>query len=98
MAHPALLLLMLKAANVDLVFIISLKRSTPNLLLSTKRRPITPSKGGEQIRLRKTIFYPQRLCRLKREPVENERSLSVFHLYEFAEQSINSGAHAEMHL
>src|SRR5471030_1089303 len=35
MFHAALLLLMLEAANADLVFTISLKRSTPNLLLST---------------------------------------------------------------
>src|SRR5471032_2021199 len=33
--HAALLLLMLEAANADLVFTISLKRSTPILLLST---------------------------------------------------------------
>jgi hypothetical protein len=44
MVHAALLLLMLEAANADLVFTISLKRSTPNLLLSTSR-PITPSLG-----------------------------------------------------
>src|SRR5262245_47501182 len=41
-----LLLLMLEAANVDLVFTISLKRSTQNLQLSTNRRPITPSQAG----------------------------------------------------
>jgi hypothetical protein len=35
MVHAALLLLMLEAANADLVFTISLKRSTPNLPLST---------------------------------------------------------------
>jgi len=35
MVHAALLLLMLEAANADLVFTISLKRSTLNLLLST---------------------------------------------------------------
>jgi hypothetical protein len=35
MVHAALLLLMLEAANADLVFTISLKRSTPNLQLST---------------------------------------------------------------
>jgi hypothetical protein len=35
MIHAALLLLMLEAANADLVFTISLKRSTPNLQLST---------------------------------------------------------------
>src|SRR5262245_2595839 len=42
-----LLLRMLEAANVDLVFTISLKRSTQNLQLSTNRRPITPSHGGQ---------------------------------------------------
>src|SRR5262245_61555928 len=41
-----LLLRMLEAANVDLVFTISLKRSTQNLQLSTNRRPITPSCGA----------------------------------------------------
>jgi transposase InsO family protein len=35
MLHAALLLLMLEAVNTDLVLIISLKRSTPNLQLST---------------------------------------------------------------
>src|ERR1700680_2053960 len=35
MVHAALLLLMLEAANADLVFTISLKRSTQNLQLST---------------------------------------------------------------
>jgi len=35
MVHAALLLLMLEAANADLVFTISLKRSTLNLQLST---------------------------------------------------------------
>jgi hypothetical protein len=35
MVHAALLLLMLEAENPDLVFIISLKRSTPNPQLST---------------------------------------------------------------
>src|SRR5215831_21230336 len=43
MVHAALLLLMLEAVPGDLVFTISLKRSTPNLQLSTSRRPITPS-------------------------------------------------------
>jgi hypothetical protein len=43
MVHAALLLLMLEAVNADLVFTISLKRSTQNLQLSTSRRPITPS-------------------------------------------------------
>src|SRR5262245_53631701 len=42
-----LLLLMLEAANVDLVFTISLKRSTQNLQLSTNRRPITPSQKSQ---------------------------------------------------
>jgi hypothetical protein len=35
MVHAALLLLMLEAVTKDLVFTISLKRSTPNLQLST---------------------------------------------------------------
>jgi hypothetical protein len=35
MVHAALLLLMLEAVNADLVFTISLKRSTQNLQLST---------------------------------------------------------------
>ncbi len=43
MVHAALLLLMLEAANARPRFTISLKRSTPNLQLSTSRRPITPS-------------------------------------------------------
>src|ERR1700693_1636315 len=45
MVHAALLLLMLEAAITDLVFTISLKRSTQNLQLSTSYRPITPSYG-----------------------------------------------------
>ena len=45
MVHAALLLLMLEAAITDLVFTISLKRSTQNLQLSTSYRPITPSIG-----------------------------------------------------
>src|SRR5450631_4149309 len=44
MVHAALLLLMLEAVATDLVFTISLKRSTQNLQLSTSCRPITPSK------------------------------------------------------
>src|SRR5215218_8624857 len=47
MVHAALLLLMLEAVFTDLVFTISLKRSTPNLQLSTSCRPITPSLGSE---------------------------------------------------
>jgi hypothetical protein len=35
MVHAALLLLMLEAVPTDLVFTISLKRSTPNLQIST---------------------------------------------------------------
>ena len=38
---------MLEAVTTDLVFTISLKRSTQNLQLSTGRRPITPSFGGK---------------------------------------------------
>src|SRR5262249_15197164 len=45
--HAALLLLMLEAVFTDLVFTISLKRSTQNLQLSTSCRPITPSFGSE---------------------------------------------------
>src|SRR5262249_20782805 len=37
MVHAALLLLMLEAADADLVSTISLKRRTPNLQLSTRR-------------------------------------------------------------
>src|SRR5215468_2845542 len=43
MVHAALLLLMLEAVTTDLVFTISLKRSTQNPQLSTSCRPITPS-------------------------------------------------------
>jgi hypothetical protein len=46
MVHVALLLLMLEAADADLVSTISLKRNTPNLQLSTSGRPITPSFAG----------------------------------------------------
>src|ERR1700693_1585335 len=46
MVHAALLLLMLEAVTTDLVFTISLKRSTQNLQLSTSCRPITPSIGS----------------------------------------------------
>jgi hypothetical protein len=45
MLHAALLLLMLEAVATDLVFTISLKRSTQNIQLSTSCRPITPSIG-----------------------------------------------------
>src|ERR1700740_3305234 len=48
MVHAALLLLMLEAVDTDLVFTISLKRSTQNLQLSTSRRPITPSFGTKR--------------------------------------------------
>ena len=60
--HAALLLLMLEAVNADLVFTISLKRSTQNLQLSTGRRPITPSFGGRAdigISERHVCFRPQ---------------------------------------
>src|SRR6266446_4513156 len=43
MVHAALLLLMLEAVNADLVFTISLKRSTHYSQLSTSCWPITPS-------------------------------------------------------
>jgi hypothetical protein len=49
MVH-ALLLLMLEAVITDLVSIISLKRSTQNLQLSTSCRPITPSSGPRPAR------------------------------------------------
>ena len=38
---------LLEAVHTDLVFTISLKRSTQNLQLSTSCRPITPSFGGK---------------------------------------------------
>src|SRR5450759_4673613 len=46
MVLAARLLLMLEAVTTDLVFTISLKRSTQNIQLSTSCRPITPSIGG----------------------------------------------------
>src|SRR5450830_1677014 len=45
MVHAALLLLMLEAVHTDLVFTISLKRSTQNFQLFASCRPITPSLG-----------------------------------------------------
>jgi hypothetical protein len=45
MVHAALLLLMLEAANADLVFTISLKRSTKISSDLHAGRPITPSLG-----------------------------------------------------
>jgi hypothetical protein len=51
---------MLEAVNADLVFTISLKRSTENLQLSTGRRPITPSLGS--IRGHREAFGPCPLC------------------------------------
>src|SRR5450755_3350624 len=47
MVHAALLLLMLEAANADLVFTISLKRSTPILLLSTNSPADYPIYWGD---------------------------------------------------
>jgi len=47
MVHAALLLLMLEAANADLVFTISLKRSTLILLLSTNSPADYPIFRGE---------------------------------------------------
>src|SRR5215213_374445 len=66
MVHAALLLLMLEAVFTDLVFTISLKRSTPNLQLSTSCRPITPSlastsqhfRAGEFWRVRAGASWP----------------------------------------
>src|ERR1700693_4424857 len=52
MVHAALLLLMLEAANADLVFTISLKRSTPNLLLSTNSPADYPIFGSFSTELR----------------------------------------------
>src|ERR1700694_1585365 len=52
MVHAALLLLMLEAANADLVFTISLKRSTPNLLLSTNSPADYPIFGSLATELR----------------------------------------------
>jgi hypothetical protein len=51
MVHAALLLLMLEAKNTDLVFTISLKRSTQNFQLST-------SLPGPQPAARSRVFYP----------------------------------------
>jgi len=47
MVHAALLLLMLEAANAEPRFTISLKRSTPNLQLSTSRPADYPIFGSE---------------------------------------------------
>jgi hypothetical protein len=47
MVHAALLLLMLEAVDTDLVFTISLKRSTQNLQLSTNSPADYPSFGGK---------------------------------------------------
>jgi hypothetical protein len=57
MVHAALLLLMLEAANANLVSTISLKRSTQNLSYPQAAQPINPSKrtirtlsGGGRLR------------------------------------------------
>jgi hypothetical protein len=47
MVHAALLLLMLEAVHTDLVFTISLKRSTQNLQLSTSSPADYPSFEGK---------------------------------------------------
>jgi len=55
MVHAALLLLMLEAVTTDLVFTISLKRSTPNLQLSTSSPadyPILPAPMPSRARSR----------------------------------------------
>jgi len=52
MVYAALLLLMLEAANADLVFTISLKRSTPNLQLSTNSPADYPIFGSLATKLR----------------------------------------------
>ena len=48
MVHAALLLLMLEAVTTDLVFTISLKRSTQNLQLSTSWAGRLPHLLGQQ--------------------------------------------------
>jgi hypothetical protein len=53
MVHAALLLLMLEAVPTDLVFTISLKRSTQNLQLSTNwpaDYPIYAAESGSKFR------------------------------------------------
>src|SRR5262249_31829353 len=52
-SHAALLLLMFEAADADLVFTISLKRSTLIFRYPQADRPITPSNGMVRVR-RKT--------------------------------------------
>src|SRR5262245_19564372 len=65
-----LLLRMLEAANVDLVFTISLKRSTQNLQLSTNRRPITPSCRAQTGHAAEMVGGPS-LTRCGHRPAQN---------------------------
>jgi hypothetical protein len=51
MVHAALLLLMLEAVTADLVFTISLKRSTQNLQLSTSRPADYPIYSPDRYRI-----------------------------------------------
>jgi hypothetical protein len=60
MVHAALLLLMLEAVPTDLVFTISLKRSTPNLQLSTSwpaDYPIFGAKADKKRGAAGNLFY-----------------------------------------
>jgi hypothetical protein len=64
MVHAALLLLMLEAVTTDLVFTISLKRSTQNLQLSTSWAGRLHHLSGEERTFRrstaKSAFDPHR--------------------------------------
>src|SRR5271166_5611060 len=62
MVHAALLLLMLEAVDTDLVFTISLKRSTQNLQIST-RTPADYSIYGWRIQLIDATPFPSNLAR-----------------------------------
>jgi hypothetical protein len=54
MVHAALLLLMLEAVHTDLVFTISLKRSTQNLQLSTSSPADYPIFGPKPTKVRRS--------------------------------------------
>jgi hypothetical protein len=61
MVHAALLLLMLEAVPTDLVFTISLKRSTQNLQLSTSSPadyPIFTSDSGRTLAVHSSKIQP----------------------------------------
>src|SRR5262249_9751979 len=64
MVHAALLPLMLEAVTTDLVFTISLKRSTPNLQLSTRTPADYPILHPQLRTLRRTLICAAqgRLC------------------------------------